>query len=205
MATIYAVCAVIGGTILVCQFAMTLFGLGHETLDVDLPADVDMPDDVGDFGEDGGGETHHNSSWFFGVITFRTLVAAVTFFGLAGLAGESSELIATQTFIIALVSGLAAMYGVHSVMRGLTKLQSDGTVQIRNAVGKPGTVYLKVPGNKSGMGRVQVNVSERTMEYEAMTLHDDLPTGTPIVVVNIIGPDTVEVAPADSAKEYTDA
>jgi membrane protein implicated in regulation of membrane protease activity len=196
MATIiYSVSAVIGGTILFCQFLMTLLGLGHE-----LPNDV--PDDVPhDFhlGHDGSDHDathdahHHEMGSFIRMLTFRTVVAALTFFGLAGLAGSSAELPSTLTFVVAVAAGAAAMYGVHWLMQSLKRLKADGTVRIERAVGRAGTVYLRIPANKSGAGKIQLNVQNRTMEYEAMTARDPLPVGAKVVVVNVLGPDTVEV------------
>jgi hypothetical protein len=66
-------------------------------------------------------------------------------------------------------------------------------VRIERAVGRPGTVYLRIPAHKSGAGKIHVNVQNRTMEYEAMTTHELLPVGAKVVVVNVLGPDTVEV------------
>jgi hypothetical protein len=200
MATIvYSVCAVLGGTVLVCQFVMTLLGLDH----ADLPDDVsgDIPHDFGhdfahDAGHDGDGSqvAHaHNSSWFFGMLTFRTIVAALTFFGLAGLAGGSAEMPGPLTFVVALAAGGAAMCGVHWMMQTLYRLKSDGTARIERSVGRQGTVYLRVPANKAGVGKVHLNLQNRTMEYEAMTAQTELPVGAKVVVVDVVGPDTVEV------------
>jgi hypothetical protein len=199
MATIvYSVSAVIGGTILFCQFLMTLLGMGHDMPD-DLPDDV--PHDF-HFGHDGGGDHevahdagHHETAWFIRMLTFRTVVAALTFFGLAGLAGGSAELPGELTFVVALACGGAAMYGVHWLMQTLKRLRADGTVRIERSVGRAGTVYLRIPANKSGAGKIQLNVQNRTMEYEAMTAHAPLPVGAKVVVVNVLGPDTVEVEP----------
>jgi membrane protein implicated in regulation of membrane protease activity len=200
MATIiYSVSAVVGGTVLVCQFFMTLLGLGHDLPD-DLPDDV--PHDF-HFGHDGGdgaghdgthGTAHHESS-FIRMLTFRTVIAAMTFFGLAGLAGGSADLPGELTLVVALAAGVAAMYVVHWLMRTLQRLKSDGTVRIERSVGRSGTVYLRIPAGKSGAGKIQLNVQNRTMEYEAMTSRDPLPAGTKVVVVNVLGPDTVEVEP----------
>lgn len=198
MATIvYSVSAVIGGTILFCQFLMTLIGIGHD-VSADLPDDV--PHDF-QFGHDSGGgghdmthdAAHHETASFLRLLTFRTVVAALTFFGLAGLAGNSAELPGEVTFIAALAAGAAAMYGVHWLMQSLKRLRADGTVRIERAVGRPGTVYLRIPPNKSGAGKIQINVQNRTMEYEAMTAREPLPVGSKVVVTHVLGPDTVEV------------
>lgn len=203
---IYSVSAVIGGTVLCCQFLMTLLGLSH-----DLPGD--LPDDVPHdfhFGQDGGGADHdvahntaHHETSFLRMLTFRTVVAATTFFGLAGLAGKSAELRGELTLVMALAAGAAAMYCVHWLMQSLKRLKSDGTVRIERAVGRAGTVYLRIPANNSGAGKIQVNVQNRTMEYEAMTAHELLPVGTKVVVVNVLGPETVEVEPVPEPERTT--
>lgn len=191
MNILFSICAVIGGTVLVCQFIMSMIGLGgHGDGGFDSPEHLDF--------DHGGHAPHdanqHDSSWFFGMVTFRTVVAALTFFGLTGLAGEAGELPTAQTLGLAILAGAAAMFGVHWIMKTLHGLKADGTVRINRAIGLAGTVYLRVPAHKSGVGKIQINVQNRTMEYEAMTSHEELPIGARVVVVNVIGPDTVEVA-----------
>jgi len=81
-------------------------------------------------------------------------------------------------------------------MRTLSRLRSDGTVRIERAVGKSGTVYLTVPAQRAGVGKVTLNLQNRTLECQAVTARSELATGAKVVVVSVIGPDTVEVAPA---------
>ncbi|HVC97687.1 MAG TPA: hypothetical protein VND64_28710 [Pirellulales bacterium] len=194
MTTFYVVCAVLGGTVLACQFVMTLLGLDH----ADVPDDVphDFGHDLAHGGQDSAHDAHsdHNQSWFFGVLTFRTVVAALTFFGIAGLAGTSADWPTPWTLVVSTGAGAGAMFGVHWMMQALHKLRADGTVRIQRAVGRPASVYLRIPSRKSGVGKVQVNVQNRTMEYEAMTSQEEeLPVGARVVVVDVVGPETVEV------------
>ena len=63
------------------------------------------------------------------------------------------------------------------------------------AVGKGGTVYLPIPGQKAGTGKVLLNLQNRTVECQAITADKELPTGASVVVVAVISADTVEVAP----------
>jgi hypothetical protein len=209
----FGICAALGGTVLVCQFVMTLLGLAE--------LDVDLPDDGGHaFGDHGGGHdvghdaghghghdshdhAHHGANWLFSIVTFRTLTAALTFFGLTGLAMRSLEVgQATPSIavLVALAAGGAAMYGVHWLLTAISRLRSEGTVRIDHAVGHGGEVYLRIPANRSGVGKVTITQQNRTVEYQAMTPHEALPTGAKIVVIGIVGPDTVEVELA-SARE----
>ncbi len=81
-------------------------------------------------------------------------------------------------------------------MRTLHQLKSDGTVRIQRAVGQNGTVYLSIPGQRSGAGKVTLCLQNRTVECQAVTPYQPLPTGSKVVVTAVVGPDTVEVAPA---------
>jgi membrane protein implicated in regulation of membrane protease activity len=127
------------------------------------------------------------------MLSFRAIVAALAFFGLAGLASQSAQLATPVTLLIALGAGLAAMYGVYWMMRGLNSLQAEGTARIERSVGKVGRVYLRVPANESESGKIQINLQNRTMEYLAMTSGPEIPTGAEVEVVGVISPTTVSV------------
>ena len=85
------------------------------------------------------------------------------------------------------------MYAVHWLMKTLFRMRSEGTARIEYSVGKAGAVYLRIPGNRAGTGKITLNLQNRTMEYQAVTSGEALPTGANIVVVAVVGPDTVEV------------
>jgi hypothetical protein len=135
-------------------------------------------------------------------LSFRTLVAAATFFGLGGLAGESLHQPPVIQVVIALASGVAAMYLVHGVLVFFRRLVEDGTVRIARAVGSEGTVYLTIPPNRSGIGKIHLNLQRRLMEYPAVTAHGEkLATGAKVVVTGVVGTDTLEVAPRRPTNE----
>jgi hypothetical protein len=88
------------------------------------------------------------------------------------------------------------MYGVFWVMQALARLNADGTVHVRRAIGKEAKVYLPIPGHGGGLGKVFVNLQGRTMEYPATTSGDPLAAGARVVIVNVVGQNTLEVQPA---------
>ena len=191
MEFVYLACAAVGGTLLVIQFVTTVVGLGGEDVDFDVGANV--PDDL-DFGDPGGDAAVYGSTWIFAVLSFKTLVAAFTFFGLAGMAGQSAGWTNISALFVALVAGLSAMFMVHWLMQGLHKLNHDGSVRIERAVGKRGTVYVPIPPGKEGEGKVQMRLQNRIVELKAVTSQTEkLPTGASVEVVQILTPTTVEV------------
>jgi len=233
MHLVFLVCAVVGGTVLLCQLVMTLLGLAGHAMDFDVSGDLshgfsgDFHGDVatGFHGDKGGvhggdlgahhgdtGGLHHgtdgndaqgavtashlNTAWLFSAISFRTVVAALTFFGLTGLATQSAGASTPTVLLIAIASGAAAMYSVYWIMQSLYRLRTEGPVRVDRALGKPATVYLTIPGHNIGAGKVQMNLQNRTMEYRATTAGDTIPTGAKVVVVNVVAADTLEVQPA---------
>jgi hypothetical protein len=219
------VCAAFGGTILVLQAITTLIGLGGDSFSTDVPHDVggdlggDVPGDVGgDFhvetgvhlhGDTGADAPHaagtddgqhhpsqgHGSSRLFAVLSFRGVVAAMAFFGLGGLTADAMDLPVPTVLFVALACGAAAMYGMYWLMQWLGTLHAEGTVHLEQAVGLAATVYLGIPGARSGAGKIQVNLQNRTMEYLAITAGEPLATGARVVVVGMVNPETVEVRP----------
>lgn len=172
MHLIYFWSAVVGGALLVIQTLLAL--LGGDS-DVDLDADDLSAGGVG--------------------LSFRTMVAFVTFFGLAGLACQRADLSPTITLVIAVASGGVAFWLVGLALLQLHALQSSGNVDIANTVGVEARVYLKVPGAHAGSGTVTVPVQGRSVQFKAVTGGDELATGEFCRVVAVRGPDTLEVEP----------
>ena len=189
METVYLVCAAVGGTILVVQTLLLLIGLGGDDVDVH---DVDV---ASDFDHDG-----DSSDAFFKVLSLKTLTAFMTFFGLAGMAARVRGWEPTPTMLVALGAGVVAVIIVAYIMAGLTKLQSKGNVDLTNAVGTEGRVYLRVPAEKSGRGKVIVQVQGRKIECKAVTGGAEIPTGSQVTVVSAPSQDTVEVQPIPQEK-----
>ncbi len=83
-------------------------------------------------------------------------------------------------------------------MQTLYRLRHDGTVRIDRTVGERATVYVPIPANHSGMGKVQIRTQGRIMEYAAKTKAPDrLKTGTTVEVVCVLSPMVLEVQPID--------
>jgi hypothetical protein len=203
LSTLFLVAAVCGGTILVCQFALALFGLGHGGADFghhlggDFHGDAHFGDSVHGhaMGDSHSDANHHSSSSrVFAMVSFRTLVAASAFFGVTGLATLDSGFPATTSFVLAIIAGAVAMYGMYRLLGLIAGMDSSGNEQIGNAIGLSATVYVSIPATRKGAGKVQLSMQNRIVEYQAVT--DDLEplkTGEKVEVVAIKSDDTVEV------------
>jgi len=171
--TIYLGAAVIGGALLLIQIVLTLFGG-----DADADADVDVHLDHGDIG---------------GHLSFRTVVAFVTFFGIGGMAAARSGFSAPVSLAVAVVVGSLAFWLVGLAMVQLSRLRSEGNIDIRNAVGVEGKVYLTVPAAQAGAGSVTVPIQGRSMQFKAVTRGPEIQTGRLCKVIGVHAGDTLEV------------
>ncbi|MDR2171925.1 MAG: hypothetical protein LBP59_17410 [Planctomycetaceae bacterium] len=183
---IYFICAVFGGTLLFLQLILMLFGIGGIG-DGDI-GDVDAGDaDISD------GNSHTMD--IFKILSLRTIIAGIAFFGLGGLAGLTGGTSKFVSVILAGVSGSIAIYTVYYLYLKIANLKYDGSISNETLVGSVGNVYIKIPAAETGCGKVLINQQNRTMEYEAITAGNEIKTGVPIVVVRIVSSTTVEVKP----------
>jgi membrane protein implicated in regulation of membrane protease activity len=199
MTTIFMICVVFGGTILAFQFVMAFIGFGHSDFDggdhipdsLDVGMETDGMDgnhlDVGD---------PHGSTALFAVLSFKTVVAALTFFGIGGMAAESGGVSIPGQLTVAVVAGLGALYGVYYLMRSVSRLAQSGNLRISNAIGRTATVYIPIPAGNEGQGKVQVKIQDRMEEFTAVTsAGEKLSTGAKVVVVKVVSGTTLEVEP----------
>jgi len=192
METFYLICAGAGGALIVCQFLAALFGLvgDHDTDTHTGDADHDVHDTHHETQHD----QDHASNWFLGLLTFRSVAAAVTFFGLGGMTATYYGATPVGSFTTAIVAGIGALYLVASLMKAMAKLKADGSVRMERAIGQVGRVYLTIPAKRAGQGKVTLNVQNRTVECQALSSEGELSTGTAVKVIALIGPNLVEVA-----------
>jgi hypothetical protein len=180
---IYKYLAIVGGVLVGIQVVLQLLGLG---------GDHDIDADHGDLHGEAGAEGHGNL--FFGVLSFKALSAFAGVYGLVGLVVWDKGLGGVARVATAAGAGVASMFVVAWLMRGLARLQASGTVNVRNAVGATGTVYLRIPARGEGRGKVTVEVQGRSMELPAVTDGDTLETGTQVTVEAVEGDDLLKVA-----------
>ena len=156
--------------------------LGHDGMP-DLPADAAHGEDDG--GYDPG----------LRIFTLRGLIAFFSVGGWTGLVllrGQSNMLLSSMVSVLA---GLLAMVVLAVLLKQALKLQSDGSMDPRNALGATGTVYLTVPTGRSAKGKVTLMLQDQLRELDAVTDSETaLKTGELVQVVDVINHATLVVA-----------
>ena len=205
--------------LLLIQTVMLLIGLGSGEEDAD-GADLDgdgIPDSMeaetvdldGDGIPDGlhegihsdgdaGADNDAHGSLLSGlhIFTIRGFITFFTLFGWSGLLFLTLGLHWLLSLFLAVQIGIIGMVVVAVILREAMHLQSDGTLDVRNALGKRGNVYLTVPAKGQGTGKVNVTVQEQLREFEAVTRETvPIPTGSEIVVVGLTEDGTLVVSP----------
>jgi hypothetical protein len=185
METVYLGCAAAGGTILLVQTGMMLFGGASHDGDV-------MHADPSGIGHSGSGD-HSGGDAGISLLSVRSIAAFLTFFGLAGWGGTSSGWGTFQTIGAAVGAGAVMLFAVAWLFSFQSKLFSQGNLDPKQAVGCTARVYLRIPGQSSGKGKITVSIQGRTHEFSASTAGAEIATGREVKVVRQITQDTFEV------------
>ena len=165
---VYWIVAIAGSAILLVLVVMTLMG-----------GDVD---DMGDVDAD----IEADTGIHFQFLSFKNLMGFLTIFGWSGIACIDNGLSTGLTIIISVICGFLMMFAMASLFYYLAKLQSSGTLNLKNAVNQIGEVYLTIGANRSRIGKVSVNVQGTLRELQALTDEDhDLLQGNVVKVQDV--------------------
>ena len=167
-----------------------------ETVLTFIGADVEMDMDTDFDIADGGFEGDPSMNLY----TFRNLVNFLL--GMSWTAILLNEQMKSKALLmlIAFAVGAAIVFAVMMMFKGLSKMQQSGNIDVfKSAVGCNGKVYLTIPGERKGIGKVQININNSVREYDALTdSEDDLKTGTSIKVTEVIDASTLIVEEINS-------
>ena len=177
--------AIASSLIFIVETVLTFIGAD---VDFDADADFDMPDGTFE------GDPSMN------LYTFRNLVNFLL--GMSWTAILLKEQIASKALlmVIAFVAGAILVAAVMLMFKWLSKMQQSGNIDVmRDAEGCNGKVYLTVPAERAGTGKVQITINGAVREYDAVTdSEQDLKTGKAIKVVEAIDNSTLLVEELDS-------
>ena len=175
--------------IFVIQSIMTFIGA-----DADFNTDFDADFDAG--GAEIDGTDGHSG---MGLLTFRNFVNFCLGFGWTSVLLH--EQIASQgvLFTVAAIIGIGLVAVVMLLFKWISGMQESGNIDVfKQAVDCTGKVYLSIPANRQGEGKVQITINNSVREYNAVTEGDALPTGTDIRVVEVISASTLLVEEVNS-------
>jgi hypothetical protein len=134
-------------------------------------------------------ESHHaveDAAAPFKLLTIRNIIVFFTVFSWSGISTLKSGFNNITAFLLSFVLGAALASLLSSIFYLVSKLTSSGTLNLDNAVNCIGEVYLSIPANKKGTGKVMMSVQGSLRELDAFTEGEELSTGTKVIVTQII-------------------
>ena len=143
----------------------------------------DMDSDVGDVDAEIDGDAGIGFQFF----TFKNLVGFFTVFSWTGISCIDYGFGVFATMGISFFAGILTMTLMATVFYFMTRMVEDGTLKIRNSIGRIGEVYLPIPAKGEGFGKVSINVQGSLREMDAMTKDDtELRVGMIVKVLDVI-------------------
>lgn len=162
--------------VFVVQTIMTFAGLDSaDGIDADFDGQLDHPEAP------------------FQLFSFRNLInfllglswSGISFFKLI----ENKSLLITISVVIGM--GFILLFFV--IIKQIQKLAEDNTFKIESTLKKTATVYLRIPAERNGNGKIQISVNGSFHELNAITDHETIPSGSNVLVVSIVNPNLVLV------------
>jgi membrane protein implicated in regulation of membrane protease activity len=192
--------------VFVIQTVMTFLGAaGDSDFDINSDFDTDAPGDLADGsvdvggGPDAGGHDVAHPSTGMNLLTFRNFINFLLGFGWTAILLKDSIPAIGVRLLIAFVVGALLVVLVMLLFKWLTNMQQSGNINVfQSAVDCQGTVYLTIPGERAGEGKVQITINNAVREYAAVTDGPTLKTGTRIRVVEAVSANTLLVEEINS-------
>jgi len=157
--------------ILLLLMVLSIFG-GDTDTDVDTDVDADISD----------GDTIP-----FQFISLKNIVAFFAVFGWSGIGFINAGMEPWLVILLAVFCGLLMMSLMATLFYLMSKLAENGTLKMNNAIGKLGEVYLRIPAERGGMGKVQLTVQGSVRTLDAITDDlDEISTASIVQVVDVI-------------------
>jgi len=156
--------------IFVIQSIATFMGMdGDSGIDADFGGDLDT--DIAGADADGG------DGMPFQLFTFRNFVNFFLGFGWTVISLQDNIESRPVVLIIGTIVGIALVAAVMYMFYFMGKLAESGNMDIKKAIGKTVQVYLPIPANRKGMGKVQIKLQGSLHELDAITDGDIISSG----------------------------
>lgn len=162
----------IASFIFAVQTLLTIIGMEHDF-------------DFGDFDVDG----HDGTMDTGGAVSLFSIRSMVNFFVGFGWSGVSflGFLPDWLVYVVSVVIGLGFAYIYVYLRKKMRKLEHNGAFSINDCKDLNAEVYLRIPAERSGIGKVQVSLNGSIHEIDAVTDGEELKSGSRVHIVDIEG------------------
>lgn len=179
--------AIVFSFLFVVQFGLSLIGIdGDSDMDIDADADADQG---------------YSLDKDFSILSIRSVVAFFTFFGWTGVYMLSEGKSTTYTVIMSAISGGIAMSLVAYMIYKFAQMEKSGTMDLRHAIDETAEVYLTIPAQLAGEGKIHVMIDGTIHEIDAQTEGEMIKTGEKVQVLDLTDNGVMLVAPLPAIQQ----
>jgi len=174
--TVFGICALVGGVVFGIRLVLQLMGMGADHADIAVSHDVD------------GGDADSS----FRIISLQGVSAFLLMFGVVGWVMVRDGRGTGWSIAGAVGAGLVMMLLIAWIYRVFMRFQSSGTLDLANAVGAEGTVYLRIPAG--GTGKIQVTVQGQLLTLDAVSdAKEEIKSGGRVKVESVVAGGVLKV------------
>lgn len=121
----------------------------------------------------------------FQLFSFRNMINFILGFSWSGIAFYETITSKTILLIVSFIIGSLFVLLFFVIIKQLMKLSEDNTFDINKALNKTAEVYINIPGEKKGKGKVQISVGGTVHEIDAVSEKEKIVSGTIVKVIRI--------------------
>ncbi len=121
----------------------------------------------------------------FQLFSLRNLINFLLGFSWTGISFYSTIPNKSILIIISLAVGISFVFFFLIIIRQVQKLAEDNSFNIANTLNKTADVYLTIPENKKGKGKIMISINGAYHELDAMTENKKILSGAVVKVVKI--------------------
>ena len=121
----------------------------------------------------------------FQLFSLRNLINFLLGFSWTGISFYTTISNTTLLILISLGVGMLFLYSFFLIIKQVQKLAEDNSFKLANTIDKTAEVYLTIPENKKGKGKIMISVNGAFHELEAMTEQEKIQSGSVVKVVKI--------------------
>ena len=127
----------------------------------------------------------HDGHDGFELFSLRNLINFLLGFSWTGISFYNT--ISNKILLVAVsfVIGVLFVLLFFMIIKQVQKLSEDNSFKFSNTLNKTAEVYLTIPQNKTGKGKIMISVNGAFHELEAMTEGDAIPSGKTVKVIKI--------------------
>jgi len=121
----------------------------------------------------------------FQLFSLRNLINFLLGFSWTGISFYNTISNKTILILLSLAVGVLFVILFFIIIRQVQKLAENNSFKLSNTLNKTAEVYLPIPENKSGKGKIMISINGAFHELEAMTENEKIQSGSVVKVVKI--------------------